>query len=86
MKEYKREAAFFIVNVFNYRLLISSVFQFLWFPPRVAVESEGVVGLDGACGDVFLSGPRRHKAYFSSTGLAAKAAFAPDVSDVLTCF
>lgn len=49
------------------------MFQLLWFPPRVVVVSEGVVGLDGACGDVFLSGPRWQKAYFSSTALAAPA-------------
>lgn len=64
---------FFNVNVFNYWLLTSSVFQFLRFPSRVAVVSEGVAGLDGAYGDVFLSGPRRHKAYFSSAALAAPA-------------
>lgn len=64
---------FFNVNVFNDWLLVSSVFQFLQFPPRVAVVSGGVVGLDGGCRDVFLSGPRRHKAYFSSTALAAPA-------------
>lgn len=54
----KGGCVFFNVIVFNYWLLISSVFQLLWFPPRVAVVSEGVVGLDGACGNVFLSGPQ----------------------------